>query len=74
MNARARNWPSLALWLILAVSGGWAIYLFATNYGSCRTNGYGQITCFVITLLFSCVEVLAFVVMTTTKILMSILP
>jgi hypothetical protein len=59
---------------MLAVSACWAIYLFATSYGSCRANGYGQITCFIVTLLFSCVEVFVFVVVTMAKILMAVLP
>jgi hypothetical protein len=59
---------------MLAVSACWAIYLFASNYGSCRANGYGHITCFIVMLLFSCVEVLIFVVVTAAKILMAVLP
>ncbi len=49
-------------------------YLFAANYGSCRADGHGQITCFIMTLFVTSVEILTFVAMTIMKVLTSILP
>lgn len=59
---------------MLAVSAAWAIYLVASKYGSCRADGYAQVSCFISALFHSFFGVLEFAVETVVKILTVILP
>jgi hypothetical protein len=59
---------------MLAISAMWTVYLFGSNYGNCRIDGTGKITCFVTTVFLSCLDVLVFVIVTIAKLLMLILP
>jgi hypothetical protein len=74
MNASPQSWASRALWLVLAISAAWAVYVFGSHYGSCRADGTGELFCFVIALFFGWLEVLVFVIVTVAKLLMLILP
>jgi hypothetical protein len=74
MNALPQGWAARALWTMLAISALWTLYMFGSNYGDCRVDGTGKITCFIITLFMSCLEVLAFVIVTIAKLLTLILP
>jgi hypothetical protein len=74
MNGLPQGWAARGLWLMLAISAGWAVYVFGSNYGSCRIDGTGKITCFLITLSMSCLEILVFAIVVIAKLLMLILP
>jgi hypothetical protein len=67
-------WAARALWLMLAVSLGWLIYAFASEYGLCRAAGTGKIGCFFIALVISGSDALVFAVATIGKLLMVFLP
>jgi hypothetical protein len=43
---------------MLAISAVWTVYVFCSNYGSCRADETGKIACFLITLFMSWLEVL----------------
>jgi hypothetical protein len=74
MSASLQNWASRALWLIFAISAVWAVYVFGSQYGSCRAHGSGELFCFAIALVFGWLEVLVFAIVTIAKVLMLILP
>jgi hypothetical protein len=59
---------------MFAISGGWAVYMLGSYYGSCRTYGTGKLLCFVFAFFHSCWNVLALVVLTVGKIVTLILP
>jgi hypothetical protein len=74
MTVRSQAWAACALWMMLAISGGWALYLLGSHYGSCRTGGTGKFACFVIAFFHSCWDVLVLVVLTIAKFIALILP
>jgi hypothetical protein len=74
MSRSFSNWLSRAIRLMLLAAAVWVIYVFSSNYLSCRAYGTSELTCFAITLFRSGFEILAFVVTTTVKILRAILP
>jgi hypothetical protein len=59
---------------MFAISAAWAVYVFGSQYASCRAHGSGELFCFVIALVFGWLEILVFVVVTVAKLLMLILP
>jgi hypothetical protein len=58
MNTLPQGWPARTLWLMLAISAVWTLYVFGANYESCRVDGTGKIICFLIALVLSYLEVL----------------
>jgi hypothetical protein len=48
--------------------------VFGSNYNGCRRYGFGEVVCFLWTLLLSGVEVLSFVIATLARIVGLILP
>jgi hypothetical protein len=74
MTARSQVWAAGALWLMLAISGAWLVYLLGSHYVSCRTVGTGKLACFVISFFISCWDVLVLVVLTVGKFIAFILP
>lgn len=74
MKGLPQSWAARGLWLVLAISAVWTVYVFGSNYGDCRMDGAGKITCLLITLFMSCLEVLVFVIATIAKLLVLILP
>jgi hypothetical protein len=74
VTAARQNWRGRALWLMLAVSACWVVYVFGSNYNGCRKYGFGEVVCFLGTLPLSGVEVLSFVVATLAKVVGLILP
>jgi hypothetical protein len=69
-----RDFVSRALWLMFAISTAWAVYVFGSQYGSCRAHGSGELFCFVIALIFGWLEILFFIIGTVVKFLMLVLP
>ena len=59
---------------MLAISLGWLIYTFASEYGSCRDGGIGKIGCFFLALILSGWDVLVFIIATVGKLLTAFLP
>jgi hypothetical protein len=74
MNASTQRRASHAVWLMLAISGCWLMYLFVSHYGSCRTDGTGKLGCFFLAVFGSLFEAVAFVVGTIAKLLTAVLP
>jgi hypothetical protein len=68
------SWLSRAVWLMLLVTAVWVAYVFGSNYMSCRAYATSELLCFAITLFRSGIEILAFVVTTTVKVLRAVLP
>jgi hypothetical protein len=68
------SWLSRAVWLMLLAAAVWVIYVFSSNYLSCRAYGTGELLCFTITLFRSGFEIFTFVITTTVKVLRAILP
>jgi hypothetical protein len=67
-------WASRAVWLVIAVAAIWVVYIGVSHYGSCRTDGVGKLVCLGIAVCVSCIEVALFIVVTTVKLLVLILP
>jgi hypothetical protein len=74
MNGIHPNWPARAVWIMLAIAAIWAIYAFASHYSSCRTDGSGQVPCFVLALFFSWLDLLVLVIATVVKLITLALP
>jgi hypothetical protein len=69
-----QNWRERAIWLMLAVSACWVVYVFGANYNGCRKYGFGEVVCLVWTLLLSGIEVFFFVIAALARIVGLILP
>jgi hypothetical protein len=67
-------WASRAVWLAIAVAVIWVVYIGVSHYGSCRADGVGKLICLGITVCVTFIESAAFVVLTTVKLLVLILP
>jgi hypothetical protein len=68
------NWLARVLWLMLATSACWVMYLFAASYGGCRADGSGKLGCFMLALFMSVLEAIVFIVLTIVKLLLLMLP
>jgi hypothetical protein len=68
------SWLSRAVWLMLLVAAIWAIFVFSSNYQSCRAWSASELLCFAIMLVRSVLDILSFAVTTIVKILGAILP
>ncbi len=74
MSRPFSSWLSRAVRLMLLAAAVWVIYVFGSNYLSCRAYGTSELLCFAITLFRSGFEILTFVVTTAVKVLRAILP
>jgi hypothetical protein len=74
MNSLPKSWPVRAVWFALAVSAIWALFVFGSNYRSCRSSGSSQILCFILALFFSWLEVLVAAIGTVIRLIVLIMP
>ena len=74
MNTVPQSSPRYALWIILAISAVWALYVFGSYYSSCRSNAFGQIVCFLFALFVGFLDILLFILGTIGKLIVLILP
>jgi hypothetical protein len=73
MTATARR-AAQALWLMIATSAVAFLFWTASNYTTCRTDGTGQVGCFIRALLSAGLEAAVFIFATVFKLLQFILP
>jgi hypothetical protein len=74
MNPLPESWPARAVWFALAVSAIWARFIFGSQYSSCRTDGSGQVLCFILALVLSWLEILLAVIGTVIQLIVLIMP
>jgi len=68
------SWLARVVWFALPIAAIWALFVFASHYGSCRSSGSAQVWCFILALIFGCLEVLFTLIGPVIRLIVLIMP